>query len=309
VQIKNNISFRNFTYGMKIFGETGGVKDCRFERNIVFDNPIRQIESSSGSNPTSNIWFVANIMLGSPMLYYVSPYNSHQYFYSNIVVSGAFQVGNHTNSVYTNNIVFMMKDVNPLALTTAESGYASTTFLKSELNVVYDYNTYYTWNESCSQAWKYKTLDVASTINYWKDWRLASGFDSHSTCATNWPTDYLNVSVQPNDYDSNRWHICVVNTTTATNAILNLSTLGFSDGHRYELRDAQNYFTVIARAPYTGGVISLPLNLTNAADIPGVTHFTNKHTNMDNPGLFNAFVLRRIPVLLPPSNPHVLVPQ
>ena len=70
-------------------------------------------------------------------------------------------------------------------------------------------------------------------------------------------------------------------------------TLGFTSGQRYVLRDAQNYFTELTNATWTTGPINLPLWKTNVSEIPGVTNFVNKHTNVNEPGLFNAFVLTR----------------
>ena len=63
------------------------------------------------------------------------------------------------------------------------------------------------------------------------------------------------------------------------------------------LRDAQNYFVTIASGTYSGtGSLAMPLTLTNVSSIAGtITHYSNKHTNVDSPGLFNAFVLVRIP--------------
>src|SRR5262245_9780810 len=97
------------------------------------------------------------------------------------------------------------------------------------------------------------------------------------------------------DYDTNRHYLMVLCTSGITNASLDLSSLGYATGDGYELRDAQNYFSVIATARGASGPINLPLRLTNVASISGiVTHYANHHTNVKHPGLFNIFVLRRI---------------
>lgn len=293
-QIKNIITFRNLTFGAKVFGETGPVKDFGFYQNIAFSNgDFHQLESSSGSTATSNIWFVGNTILGRLLLIYESTGNSHQYVISNTIVGASLQTKEHHDSVYTNNTIFNMKNVVVSELTTSENGYRSTILASNQLNIVWDYNTWFTGDGSSLNAWNFETTDVDSGWLYFNQWQAASGFDAHSTVATNWPTDYLTVSVQPLDYDPNRWHICVVNTTTATNASIDLSTIGFSGGQRYSLRDAQNYFVELTNAIYTSGNITLPLWKTNVSEIPGVTNFVNKHTNVDEPGLFNAFVLNR----------------
>jgi hypothetical protein len=111
------------------------------------------------------------------------------------------------------------------------------------------------------------------------------------------------------DYDSTKHYVVVVSTSGTNTAYLNLASLGYKAGDGYELRDAQNYFAVIAAATYTSGTLALPLNLTNVATINGtLTHYTNKHTNVKEPDLFNAFVLRRIPRLGPPTSLLALPP-
>lgn len=296
--IKNGISFRNFTTGGKVYGETGPVLNFGFYSNFNFQNSV-QVEASSGSTATSNIWFNGNVILGSPLLSYVSLSNQAEYVIHNTIVSGGLWVKEHNTSVFTNNTVFMIPGAGNSG---SLIGYHSAYYYKSNLNNVWNYNTYYLGAGTSPYNFDFSALDVNSlnasgggTLRYsdgtngWPNW---SGYDANSTYAADWPTDYLKVSVVQT-VDNNRWHICVVNTTSATNATLNLSSYGFANGQHYSLIDAQNWPVVVNSGVYAGGAINLPLNLTNVSAIPGITHYTNKHTNVDQPGLFNAFVLNR----------------
>ncbi len=299
--VKNCIMFRNFTTGGKVFGETGPVNGFRFATNVSFDNDLVSLEISSGSTPTSNTWMDGNFLLGSPMLSYVSRSNTAQYFINNVVVDGLFNVSEHTDSTYTNNTVFMPpgQGVGGSAI-----HYSNTDYSSNALSVVWDWNTYhlgagsspYSWNFTSSDGRTFNALgggNLKFTNDSNHSWQDFSRFDAHSVYAEGWPSDYLRVSVQPLDYDTNRWHICVISTSGQTNTPLELSTIGFTSGQQWQLRDAQNYFVVVSRGRFIGNTINLPLNLTSVSEIPGVTNFVNRHTNSDKPGLFNAFVLTR----------------
>jgi hypothetical protein len=310
--IKNIISFRNFTSGGKVFGETGPVRDFQFVSNIVFQcTPT--LEGVSGSSSASNLWWNGNIMMGTPTLHYVSLSNSAQYFVNNLIVAGSFYTGEYTDSVYTNNTVLMTRGVGSFGSTI---GYGSSYLRRADLRLLWDYNTYYLGDGSSPYNFGFNTADLRSVngmgggslrfdndgTNTWSGW---SGYDTHSTYSTNWPANYLKVSVERSDYDSNRWHVAVVSTSGQTNADLVLSDYGFENGARYQVIDAQNWPAVIAAGTYDGGAVGLPLNLTNVSTLPGATHFTNEHTNVKSPGLFNVFVLQRLSSISPPTNVRV----
>lgn len=307
VYLRNNISFWNLTTGMKGYGTTIPVVGFHMENNIAFGNPEMSLQESDQNIYTSNCWMVGNVMMVTPMLSYTSIGNTRQYFYSNTIVDGSFGVTETTNSVYTNNTVFMTP--NQYGDGAVPIQCLSQVFTKAQLNNQWDHNTYYIGKGDSPWQWGFRTADGATTNSQgggnllfgidhgcaWKDW---SAFDSHSVCVTNWPTNYTLVQAHQLDYDTNRWYVVVVNTSPQTNATLDLATLGFAAGQAYVLIDAQNYPVPVASGQY-GGPIQLPLTLTNMASVPGVTNFVPQHTNIQNPGLFNAFVVRRIPGLPP----------
>lgn len=319
--IKNCINFRNFTSGGKVYGETGPVLNFGFYSNIVFQcDP--SIEGSSGSTSTSNLWYDGNVTLGTPLLSYVSLSNRATYFINNHVINGGFTLKEHGDATMTNNFVLIPKNASVIQYPIF---YSSAYYPSNALNITWDYNAYYLGNGASAFQFDYTTADVASvnsagggTLRFDNDngkaWTNWSGFDMHATYSTNWPTNYQTIKVFPNDYDGNRWHIAVINTdTNTTNATLSLSGLGFIQDERYILRDAQDYFHPITTGTYHNVAINLPLNRTNVAVINGtLTHFTNSHTNVRFPRLFNAFVLSRIPssdfIPQPPRNLRIVGP-
>jgi hypothetical protein len=299
--IRNCMFFRNFTTGAKVFGETGAVRDFYFTDNIVMDCPLSELEIASGSTSTSNTWMNGNLILGTPMLAYVSVSNTAQFFINNVVVNGSFTTKEHANSVYTNNTVLMPKGV---GVNSSPVSYTSDFIPKPDLNITWDWNTYYLGDSSSPYQWSFKATNQTrnslggGTLKFDNDltnsWRSFSGFDSHSSFQSNWPTNYLHLKVTASDYDTNRFHLGIVNTSPATAALLDLSSLAFKAGDIYLLHDAQNLTTVLASNQYSGGAIQLPLTLTNIAPVIGnINHFTNAHSNVKNPGLFNAFILQR----------------
>jgi hypothetical protein len=316
VWLKNNISFRNFTLGLEGYGETGPVKGFRFDHNICFQSPgtYAPLSIASGSTSMTNNCMWTNFVMGTIAAGYVSKTNADQNLVGNIIVNGGLHAKEFVSGTYSNNTVFFPPTSGDAGLVRFEG---QNTAFKTNLDFAWDFNAYYGFNTSLQwqHLWNYQTRDVRAMAsdgsgnlkfendgtNSWKYW---SGFDAHSTYATNWPTDYLKIQSFPLDYDTNRHHVIVINMTPQTNATLNLAGLGYKPGDRFEVRDAQNYFTVIDSRIYNGGSISLPLNLTAVAPISGsLVHYTNRHSNADSPGLFNVFVLTRSVTNGPPRPP------
>jgi len=302
-QIKNCIFHHVLTDGAEVFGETGPVQDFVFNGNISCANgTLVSLEIASGSTSTTNTWMTNNILMGPPTLSYVSLSNTAEYVSGNVMVNGGFALKETTASVLTNNDVFLTKNAGVGA---SAVQYSSTIFSSNNLSLTWDYNHYYIGDGASPFQWLFTSSEGTphnnaggDTLTFGGDnghgWKAWTGFDAHSTCVTNWPTDYLRVKSFALDYDANRHFISVVCTTGATSTTIDLGTNGFANGDIYTLRDAQNYFTVIAQGVYSGSALSLPLNLTNIATLQGsVTNFVPQHTNVQTPGLFNAFVLDR----------------
>lgn len=291
VLIKNNIFFRNLRAGCSMYGTTASIAGFRFLNNISLYPGASDAESShimATVTPMTNNLIGSNLILGSFVVGYLALSNVDQHVYGNVMVGANFHVKQIMSGSVSNNLFLLRPRTSEVV------SFIADTLNRSELDYVWDNNTYYL-SDNLGDAFVYRSQDVQpATRLAFSDWQSNSAWDTQSTLTTNWPTDYLNVTVSGSDYDSNRWHVGVINTTAATTASLNLAAIGVTTTDSWQLRDAQNYFSVIASG-VGNDEISLPLTLTNVAEIPGVTNFVNKHTNVDDPGLFNAFVLTRNP--------------
>jgi len=299
-RIVNHISFRNETAGMKVFGETGAVRDFQQNSNIIFQVGVT-VDGSSGSTATSNLWYDGNVTMGHPFLSYVSLSNRETYYINNFTIGGSIPLKEHTDSFITNNTLWWSPGLEAQG---GQVSFLNTTTPKAQMNTSWNWNTYYVASNGSPWQFAYRSSEGAAFnsasggilgfvdgTNSWSAW---SGFDSNSVFLTNWPVQ-VRQWVFPNVYNPNRWHVAVVSHGTGSNAVnLDLSSMGFSSGQRYQLIDAQNWPVVIVSGTYTGSALSLPLTLTNVSTINGtMATKTNEHTNIDNPGLFNAFVLER----------------
>jgi hypothetical protein len=300
VYLKNNIVFRNGTEGMQAYGTAARVNGFRFINNITMQNAIGYGIAvwNAGVPMTNNACWTNYHGLDGQIWGYTSASNRQMSVLGNVLVKPpTLFLKNHiSGEMKWNSLFYDGRGVNNgmLVFSYPEFGFTNMTF---DIN-----HNAYAYTNHATDLFGRTTLDFppGSGKRTFSQWQSELGFDAASSFQAGFP-EYLKVVAQPLDYDPNRWHVCVVNTTTATNATLDLASLGFTGTQRWQLRDAQNYFTVIDSG--TGnGTISLPLTLTNVAEIPGVTNFVNKHTNVDEPGLFNAFVLQRLPGIGPPSN-------
>jgi hypothetical protein len=308
--MKNCISFRNFTTAGKFFTSSVIVNDSSFVGNIGFMNPYGSFEMGSGNGPMTNCAWQSNYMfLESPMIGWNFDGDTNFSVIGNTIIGGCITLTGVASAVVSSNRVFQGPATTSMNLTTRTTPWTN-------VNILWNSNTYYSsMSDLPTYGFTLNLWDRPNTTNSYgggrlllSDWQHYSGFDSNSTYTANWPTNYLNVSVCRLDYDTNRFHICVVSTSGQTNEPLTLSSNGFSPGDNYALYDAQNYFTAVASGTYNGGTINLPLNLTNVSAIPGVGHFTNQHSNVQNPGFFNAFVLVRTPAPAPPTSLHIISP-
>jgi hypothetical protein len=125
-------------------------------------------------------------------------------------------------------------------------------------------------------------------------WTNSWGFDVNSTYTTNLPTTNV-VKVRPNKYEVGRGHIVVFNWQTNSTISVDISSLGLTNGQRFEVRDAQNYFgtpCITTNYNVAQPTINLPLTLTNITAVTGgVENNYNINPNIHTSPLFNAFVV------------------
>jgi hypothetical protein len=298
VWLKNNIYVRQLTEAMQGYGTTAHVNGFHFVNNITAMSANRigiAVWADTGkmtNNAVVSNWFgFDSVRFG-----YESQSNRLAEASRNMVVLPGvpFNLTHQLSARATNNTIFYDSSYDFGGNGVAH--YRAAEAPVEVLDVLWDGNQYY-MTGAMSQPFTYTTSATNGAFT-WSEWREISGFDSASTFQFGWPM-VTRVEAIPLDYNSNRWHVAVVNTAATNATALDLGTLGFQAGQAWTLRDAQNYFTVVASNVYTGGAITLPLDLTAVSEIPGVTNFANLHTNVEEPGLFNAFVLDRVAASTP----------
>jgi hypothetical protein len=301
--IEDNISFKEFTTGMKCYS-TGGYADYyRLIGNIDFYTYINGFFADSISNPQTGIKIWTNFS-------YHTTYN----------LFGNYGVAGHDIEIVGNYFV--------------DGGTSAVGFRKPWLSVIMTNNTLiepnrywytltptvYTNNTYINQVWnwtKNASHDVDRNFYYgggtntvggtnavgmtFAAWQATMGWDSNTVYSLALPSNNY-VVVRPNKYERGRAHIVVFNWEGRTNQTINLSGTGLVTGDAFEVRDVQNYLgTPVLKGTYNAAspTVTLPLNLTNIAQISGIAHYdANEHTAT----LFNAFVVT-IPKapLLPPT--------
>ena len=317
---------------MKIYSSSDGsatinntsIRGCFTFQNFWGAGP----DISAAGGPTGFIVTNATIadcymFAEQPMINYNTPSNRNWVVANNTIVASGFTVKDVISGAITNNTMFGDK-TDPLS---NGGDYPTFQLIQEQgtnsldwAHFVWDYNRYYIRSWHVANDTEFITYFSGISYGwYFSQWQTNMGFDLHSTYtrgdprwndghADAWPTNYLDAAVRRLDYDTNRYHVCVVSTSGQTNLAFNLSSCGFNPGDRYRLRDAQNPLVTVRYALYQGGTIDVPLNLTNVVGLFGNRN-TNVHANVLFPGLFNVFILDRVPKVVPASNLHVIGSQ
>jgi len=297
VLIKNNISFRNFTEGMQAYGTHFAVNGFRFINNITMMNPNGYgIAVWNQEVPmTNNATWTNYHGLDDEIWGYTSASNISMSMLGNVVVKPPSTIVQYVRQHTSGEVQWNTRIFDGHGLNLGALIFEYPTYALSNMSFVFDNNAYYIANNS-ADMFGLSTLDHPSSgvgKRTFFQWKSETGFDANST-QTSIPSTFYRVAIHQYDYDANRWNICVMSTTGTNLAMIDIGSLGFYRGDRYQVRDSQNYFEVISSGVYTGNPIGISLILTNISAIPGYGQWTNRHSNVVEPATFNAFVLTRI---------------
>jgi hypothetical protein len=300
-QLRDNIAFRNFYAGLKIYTEWSDVyvEGYDLQGNVSFDNGTRGTGTRSQAN-----FLVRSELAGKPIkrlkvlnnFSYRTPDSTNPYsaefgckpgsgiqcedvtISGNVFVSGTTSLGvmrvqnwknlqvSGNTAVGNSTLATWMRDFSPTSKT-------------------WDSNRYF---DGASSPFR-----LSNSAYAFSSWQSAASADSHGSYSSNAPTG-SSVFVRKNLYEpGERAHIIVYNWSLSSSVPVNLSSAGLSEGATYEIIDAQNYFG----GPIATGVFSstspnvnIPINLTQVSPLVGTaSHLTNKHTAPR----FGVFVLRR----------------
>jgi hypothetical protein len=325
--ISDNISGRNFTSGIKSYGENGYVSGFVCEGNVVFGNDIEGIYAECLYNSITNYTVINNYSYrsGHNAAGYFSGDNMAQHhglIYSNNYVVGypGFRLATlwlkrwTDMQVVANTVITTSFSNEWVTATGTENGAGSGKLVElypgtnAILSMTINNNAYYggvehggNWYDVSGtnygpyyhtyQPFRYK--DYTNELSF-VAWTNIYGFDLNSSHTTNLPTANV-VDVRPNKYEVGRGHIVVFNWQSNSIVSVDISSLGLTNGQRFEVRDAQNYLgTPVLTINYNAAqpVISLPLTMTNVTAVTGgVEHNYTFNPNVHTASLFNAFVV------------------
>jgi hypothetical protein len=263
VNFRDTISFRNFTTGMKAYGEDGRVDNFNFEGNVSFDNGDRQIFAASGQQ-ARNIILRNNYTYRDPAdnkppmrLGYFEIDQINAIVEGNVFVGGthsdgAFYTKKFQQLTFQNNVV-----VGPGILATFIPPDTRSTY-------IWNSNSYYNGNSSPFR-------NISTTISF-SDWKAATGFDQLSTLSTTSPIG-VSLYIRPNIYDAHRANVIIYNWNQASNITIphqQLLETGIQAGDSYQLRNAEDYFHDITTGIYSGNGITVSMLNRTAVTIPGI---------------------------------------
>ena len=298
-QIREVISFNNFSTGMKAYSETGYANNYVFDGIISFNNgsPEALMPGSETirrepnlfvgtlNNPQDNFRITnchlhfSNGTYGSNLAIGYKAQGANLQVTDNYISGGfrALQVLRWTNfTVKRNTLVrYRAKYSRPVFVD----------FIGNPAAGSLDQNNYYDALPNSDGF----AFAAGGTVEPLAQWR-ARGFDVNTNYQSGKPGPQ--VFVRPNTYERGRANIVVYNWNGAGSASVDLSNTGLAPGDDYEIRDAQNFFgpPVFSGKYGSGQVISLSLANRVVAMPIGMT-VAPTHTGPD----FFVFVVVRKP--------------
>lgn len=305
--ITDNISFKNWSGGMKAYAESVRANGFEFEGNVNFGNYADGILIDTLHEPITYAKVMANVSYnnGSDRL-------------------GMTAIG-HTNIVIGNNH-WIMDSIGDYTLIEWNIGWQDLTMTN---NVFAQLATTSTWADTC-MLWKIERGGHTYTVNRndyysrgidsqsfnvddgqrlrWDAMRAMTGWEANGTYHTNALPASNVVILRPNKYEPGRANVTVLNWEGKATETINLAQTGLPAGQAYRIRDAQNWLgTPLATGVYNPAspTVQVSLTSTNVTPIIGEqTHFT-RDPNAHTPSLFNVFVVER--VLTPTVPPRAVI--
>jgi hypothetical protein len=325
--VTDNISCRNFTSGMKAYAENGFADGFVFDGNIVFNNDGEGIENECLNHSITNSTVINNFIyhcLKSPFGYFGDDSMAQHYsllFSNNYVLESpgggvaALWLKRWKQPTVVNNTIVTVCRSNDWSagsgLGTLGAGgkfieiYPST---NTPLTMTINNNAYYggveqggSWYDAgifhntyvpfyYVQGAPYDGTNGVLSFAYWQN---SHGFDLNSSYTTNMPTANV-VRLRPNKYEQGRANLVVINWESNNTATVNLSQAGLRDGHRFEVRDVQNYFgTAILTTNYSAASPSVVIPLTNTNVTPVSVEGDSQYVHTSQ--LFNVFIIQELP--------------
>jgi hypothetical protein len=275
--IKDNMVFNNFQYGIHAYTSNGDVEGFNFDGNTVFGNG--SITEGGGldngfviggtSRPVDRFTFSNNNFytpfgsIGEQVRFGYGALNPSMVAHNNIFSGGQANsiINSFTDLEYYNNIHVSEYDViryiNDYGI--------------DDSQYIFDSNLYFMvgseWNKP---FWN----------QFWTDWRDTNSFDRNSTYFESYPSTNF-IRIRPNDFEAGRGHVIVLNYLGLDSVEVDVSSI-LIHGAEYHVYDIQNMRgNAVASGTYSGGPISIPMNLTTMNTPTGNVPTIPEHTGSD----------------------------
>jgi hypothetical protein len=315
-KVTDCISVNNFATGMKAFGVNGFADNVEYQGDISSGNgtPAAYAGSPAINNTTGEVggtnYVQDNIFAGtgSNALHNITAVSNYTYQKDGTVTglgnlgmgwnqsSASFNLTAQNNYIVGGNIPFRMVGWATATVTgnTIVGGFVA----GPDNDGVVDLTTApatsrsYTWNNNTYYFSNYATpFLLEGAKNDFAGWKAATGYDGASSYTAGRPTG-VKVFVRPNRYETGRAHVAVYNWDKAATVPVNLSQAGLTDGQRFEIRNALNYFgPAVLTGTYSASnpVVSLPM--TSAAATAVATPINHSYTPPTTLPEFGVFVV------------------
>ena len=282
--IKDVISFRNLTTGMKAYAEGGYVNGFTFEQNVTFETGDRLIFASGSSFPVHGLKVINNYTYRSPSesLPPVRLGYADVDQYDAVVTGNWFVNGTSPDGAFYDKRFRSMTVKNNVFVTSNKS----VTWLKPSASPSYtwDNNKYYGGSSSSA-------FNIDGSSYSFNSWKSKTGFDANSTFTSSRPTG-VNAFVHANQYDPDRAYVVIYNWDKTNSVSVNLSSF-LQPGDNYKIVDVQNLFgSPVVTGTYSGGSVSIPMNLTAVSQIIGDLKIVpTSHTSTE----FGTYMIYKLP--------------
>lgn len=289
--IRGNISYFNYTTGMKAYGNTD-IWGFRFANNICVANHEAGIFAHQDNYGLTNLVVQTNfIWSGQPGIRIGYPLGNGGH--SNAIVSANYCVESASGSrpfymvdgwsytTWAGNVGVQLSD--RYIWTLEVSGEVNGNIASHTMSG----NAYYGVNSGGFGSGSFFIKEVNKSL---AEWKSETTTDSDATYTTGAPTELVSYVFRPSD-DTDFVHVAVFNWPQSASTTVNLSSY-FNANDRLDIYDAQNIPAVCSSVTFSGSTVTLPLNLTDKATMVGT--FSNPaYTWNGFDARFRAFVIHR----------------
>lgn len=289
------ISFNNFAFGMKAFGESGPANGFEFDGVISFNNGSSASFPGNPSGYSANTR-MSNLFIGpastdNPATEILLENNRTYNVYNAPGGVGAGYAGVRNNDIVVQNNYFVdsfglnywldaVVTGNTIVNNSSDNSLMGYSIGATD-SWVFNNNQYFDLHDPFENGTIYDIhLDIEGQVTAnglgggilaytetpnvngkgWKEW---TGFDANSTYTLGAPTTN-EIFIRPNQYEQGRANIAVYNWTNSSTVNANLSSIGLQDGQAYKIVKADNYFgNPIYTGTYNSSSPTVGLDMTD----------------------------------------------